>query len=615
MASYSERNGTTLLTGATDPDGDPVTVATVNGSAANVGVPIPLAGGGLVTVSAAGVVTLDDSGLQPPPAQMTVAVGSFTFTLTDGQRESPSYTATISVAGAATDEAPVNLTPPAIVGSARIGSTLTASSGTWSGNPAPGFAYQWRRNSSNIAGATGQTYQPGPADDGTAIRVMVTATNGAGSATALSAPVNPVWPTPLAGGGLADVTYAAGSGVQVVDASVDFTNAAGGSWSLAAAPAGVTISQAGLVSIPTDNPIPASSVVVRYANSGGSAESGFSVTVTASNGAPLGSDLTLRFDVAAGTAADTDPPALLAMTPAAGATDVPVDTAIALTFSEPVIAGSGSIALHDVASAATIAAIDIAAAAITGDTVTIQPPAPLPAGRQVAVRIPAGAITDAAGNAFPGIADDALAFSTAAQGSGGAGFLDLSTSPNVFATSAAVTSPAVQASAGRVAVAVLLQGGQLPRATAVTIGGVAATLRGARASGQVELSFWEADLPAGNSGTISASSASVIADYAVAAWSVDGLAWQSTVSDGGNQQATSFALATTAPAGAAILTAAASNAGWSFAFSGAVEAYDMVVDGRGVAGATTFPASGNDTVTVTTSGNFADCAFIAAVYA
>ena len=88
--------------------------------------------------------------------------------------------------------APVNSAPPAIAGTPTIGQTLTATAGTWTGTPAPTFAYQWRRCDAagsgcvDIAGATGTTYVVQPADAGATLRVRVSATNAAGTASATS---------------------------------------------------------------------------------------------------------------------------------------------------------------------------------------------------------------------------------------------------------------------------------------------------------------------------------------------------------------------------------------------------------------------------------------------
>lgn len=87
---------------------------------------------------------------------------------------------------------PVVATIPTITGTASSGQLLTATTGTWTGFPAPTFTYQWRQcdsggaSCSDIAGATASTYTPVTADQGKTIRVVVTATNGSGSASATS---------------------------------------------------------------------------------------------------------------------------------------------------------------------------------------------------------------------------------------------------------------------------------------------------------------------------------------------------------------------------------------------------------------------------------------------
>jgi hypothetical protein len=103
--------------------------------------------------------------------------------------------------------APVNTAAPAITGTPTVGQTLTASTGTWTGSPAPSFAYQWRRNGTDIAGATASTYLLQAADEGATITVRVTATNSQGSAGATSAGVGPV----AAEAGGFSISYAGGS--------------------------------------------------------------------------------------------------------------------------------------------------------------------------------------------------------------------------------------------------------------------------------------------------------------------------------------------------------------------------------------------------------------------
>jgi hypothetical protein len=95
-------------------------------------------------------------------------------------------------------EAPANTAVPTISGAAKIGTTMTASPGTWTGTPAPtSFTYQWQRKVqtaksgtttiTDIAGATGRTYTATAADSGAQLRVIVTAANIAGTGTGASA--------------------------------------------------------------------------------------------------------------------------------------------------------------------------------------------------------------------------------------------------------------------------------------------------------------------------------------------------------------------------------------------------------------------------------------------
>jgi hypothetical protein len=82
---------------------------------------------------------------------------------------------------------------PTITGTAKVGVTLTAVPGTWA--PSPGAApisltYQWKRDGTNISGATAATYTPVPADLGKPLSVSVTgAKTGYNTTTQTSDPV------------------------------------------------------------------------------------------------------------------------------------------------------------------------------------------------------------------------------------------------------------------------------------------------------------------------------------------------------------------------------------------------------------------------------------------
>lgn len=98
----------------------------------------------------------------------------------------------VPTAVVASSTAPKNTALPAISGTAAVGSTLTASEGTWSGSPTA-YAYAWDRcdksgnSCATIGGAKSSTYKLTNADAGTTLRVAVTASNSAGATTATSA--------------------------------------------------------------------------------------------------------------------------------------------------------------------------------------------------------------------------------------------------------------------------------------------------------------------------------------------------------------------------------------------------------------------------------------------
>ncbi len=85
--------------------------------------------------------------------------------------------------------APTNTALPTISGTTRVGQTLTADPGTWTGTAPITYAYQWRRcnpGCTDIATATNQTYTLTNTDLSTTLTVKVTATNTAGNQTATS---------------------------------------------------------------------------------------------------------------------------------------------------------------------------------------------------------------------------------------------------------------------------------------------------------------------------------------------------------------------------------------------------------------------------------------------
>jgi hypothetical protein len=101
----------------------------------------------------------------------------------------------------ASNAAPLtNTARPTITGDARVGEELSASEGTWTGNPTS-FAFQWQRCDIDaiacvdVTGATGRAYGVRLADLGFRLRVQVVARTDGRSGTAMSNPTAVVQPT------------------------------------------------------------------------------------------------------------------------------------------------------------------------------------------------------------------------------------------------------------------------------------------------------------------------------------------------------------------------------------------------------------------------------------
>lgn len=121
---------------------------------------------------------------------------------------------------------------------------------------------------------------------------------------------------------------------------------------------------------------------------------------------------------------DTTAPAYDSSVPADDATDIAVDSTIAITFDENVVAGSGTFTLYDVTGAAAEETFTVGGSGDNGgtigiatDTVTLTPGADMEAENDYSVRWTAGAVTDAFSNPVAANAGDTLLnFSTAAAG-------------------------------------------------------------------------------------------------------------------------------------------------------------------------------------------------------
>jgi hypothetical protein len=122
-----------------------------------------------------------------------------TATNADGSAKATSApTAIVSDAAA-----PKNTAAPTVSGTTTVGSKLTGTNGSWSGNPSR-YTYAWSRCDASgsscaaISGATSTSYTLTQADVGTTLRFAVTASNSAGSTTATSVPTAVVAGAPQA---------------------------------------------------------------------------------------------------------------------------------------------------------------------------------------------------------------------------------------------------------------------------------------------------------------------------------------------------------------------------------------------------------------------------------
>ena len=129
-----------------------------------------------------------------PPAGATVSYSVRAFDAA-GNLGPASNSVSLTIPGSPSppgDKPPTKTGAPRITGAAQQGSTLTASPGTWAGTTPMTFAFRWMRCDGTractwIAGATASTYRVSARDVGKTVRAVVTAKNGKGSASAMSA--------------------------------------------------------------------------------------------------------------------------------------------------------------------------------------------------------------------------------------------------------------------------------------------------------------------------------------------------------------------------------------------------------------------------------------------
>jgi hypothetical protein len=106
--------------------------------------------------------------------------------------------------------APANTALPVISGTAKAGSTLACSTGSWTQDPSS-FKYQWSRDGTPIVGATGASYKVQASDEQLKLTCTVIASNAKGPSSpatskGVSVPVPHVAKCPAASGKLSGGT-------------------------------------------------------------------------------------------------------------------------------------------------------------------------------------------------------------------------------------------------------------------------------------------------------------------------------------------------------------------------------------------------------------------------
>ncbi len=155
-------------------------------------------------LTAGTVVSLDVTGLVQPGLLEVALTGRSSTALSLASRESS--TPPVLRVDTVDNPAPHNTALPSVTGTAQASKTVAADPGTWEGAAPLTYTYQWQRCDASgggcvvLSGATSSSYKLTVGDVGATMRVAVTATNSAGTATATSGPSAVVLaPAPPAG--------------------------------------------------------------------------------------------------------------------------------------------------------------------------------------------------------------------------------------------------------------------------------------------------------------------------------------------------------------------------------------------------------------------------------
>ncbi len=116
-------------------------------------------------------------------------------------------------------------------------------------------------------------------------------------------------------------------------------------------------------------------------------------------------DFTAGAPSPAGPSIDSIAPTVAMLNPADGSTTATTTQNLVITFSEPVIKGTGNITIKLTTGGSTVETIDVASVSVSGATVTIDPVNDLLANTAYYINIPNTAFKDGANNFYDGIAN------------------------------------------------------------------------------------------------------------------------------------------------------------------------------------------------------------------
>lgn len=248
---------------------------------------------------------------------------------------------------------PVNTLAPAVTGSSQVGQTLTATSGTWTGVPAPTYSYEWQScTTSNCSGGTlatigtDDTVALSVAEAGKYVRVAVT-----GASSTMPAGVASSAPQLVVGAG--PVSFGSGAFPSVVlGASTALTATLTNTGGAALVPTSIGVTGGGVsitggtcaVSTPIA-PAGSCSVALAWTPASTGSLSGAELTIGYLNGASPSGSLTLS-----GAATSPIDPTVSPPSAPIGLAGLPGDASVVVTWSAPASPGSFPVSRYELTS-------------------------------------------------------------------------------------------------------------------------------------------------------------------------------------------------------------------------------------------------------------------------